>query len=99
MALALIHHLAISNNVPLELIAQYFSRLATFLLIEFVPKTDSQVQKLLKTREDIFPFYSFEGFEEAFQKYYEILKVSSVENSERKLYLMKKKQLLSYANE
>ncbi|MDA0093657.1 hypothetical protein OFR75_01135 [Brachyspira hyodysenteriae] len=51
MALALIHHLAISNNVPLTYIAEYFSSLAKYLIIEFVPKEDSQVHKLLLTRK------------------------------------------------
>lgn len=91
MALALIHHIAISNNVPLELIAKYFSSLSRYLIIEFVPKSDSQVQKLLMTREDIFPDYTFEGFERAFELFYKIIAVSQVENSERKIYLLEKK--------
>ncbi len=51
MALALIHHLAISNNLPFEKIAAFFATLAPSLVIEFVPKTDSQVQKLLAHRQ------------------------------------------------
>ena len=47
MALALIHHLAITNNVPLRDIGEFFADLAPRLIIEFVPKTDSQVQRLL----------------------------------------------------
>ena len=47
LALALVHHLAISNNVPLRQVAQYLSRLGRKLIIEFVPKSDSQVQRLL----------------------------------------------------
>ena len=54
MALALIHHLAISNNLPFDRIAQFFQKICKSLIIEFVPKTDSQVQRLLATREDIF---------------------------------------------
>lgn len=90
MALALIHHIAISNNVPLERIAQYFATLAPYLIIEFVPKQDSQVQKLLMTREDIFPSYTFDGFEKAFSLYYTTIDIVQVTNSERKLYLLKK---------
>jgi hypothetical protein len=88
LALALVHHLAISNNVPLEMLAKYFSHLAPSLIIEFVPKSDSQVKRLLSTREDIFPNYTFEGFEAAFAEYFNIKKVEDIEGSERKLYLM-----------
>lgn len=89
MGLALIHHIAISNNVPLESIAKYFSALSEYMILEFVPKEDSQVQKLLATREDIFPDYHVEGFERAFSKYYNIIEKQAVVNSKRILYLLK----------
>ncbi len=92
MALALIHHLAISNNVPLDDVASYFARLGRWLIIEFVPKSDSQVQRLLASREDIFPRYQREGFEQAFQTRYEIRDCQPIEGSERLLYLMERKQ-------
>lgn len=90
MALALIHHLAISNNVPLEHIAEYFSRLGDYLLIEFVPKEDSQVQRLLASREDIFPNYHLESFRNTFSNYYTILEERSIQETSRMLFLMKK---------
>lgn len=90
-ALALIHHLSISNNLPFSLIADYFSSLGDYLIIEFVPKQDSNVQILLQNREDIFKEYSKKGFEKAFKKYFEILENGKIEDSERELYLMKRK--------
>lgn len=91
-ALALIHHLAISNNVPLSKIAQFLSNLCKFLVIEFVPKSDSQVQILLTTREDIFPDYNQQGFETEFSKYFTIEQSVKVQDSDRTLYLLRKKQ-------
>ena len=91
MALALIHHLAISNNVPLADCARYFSELGEFLIIEFVPRSDSQVRRLLATREDVFPGYSQAGFEAAFAEYFELLRVETVTGSERGLYLMRRR--------
>jgi ribosomal protein L11 methylase PrmA len=90
-ALALIHHLAISNNLPLQRIAEYFSRLSKWLIIEFVPKNDSQVQRLLATREDIFPDYVQSVFEKEFSEYFDIRQSSKIIDSERTLYLMQKK--------
>src|SRR5690606_16754631 len=63
LALALVHHLAISNNLPLESIAEWLARIGKHVIIEFVPKEDSQVQKLLSSREDVFTDYNEQGFE------------------------------------
>lgn len=89
MALALIHHLAISNNVPLGRIAQEFARLGRWLIVEFVPKQDKKVQQLLATREDIFTHYTPAGFEAAFEQYFEIVRAEAIHDSERRLYLMR----------
>ena len=89
MALALIHHIAISNNVFFEEIAEWFSRLGEYLIIEFVPKEDSQVQKLLMTRKDIFDWYNETTFENSFSIYFDITKKERIKNSKRVLYLMR----------
>jgi hypothetical protein len=91
LALALVHHLAISNNVPLLQLADFLARWGKWLVIEFVPKSDSQVQKLLVSREDIFPSYTREGFEAAFQQKFNIREAVPVHESERVLYLMERR--------
>jgi len=90
-ALALIHHLAISNNLPISKIAEFFSSICTYLIIEFVPKDDSQIQRMLSTREDIFPDYIKEAFEKEFKKYFMIKKTDKIKDSKRILYLMQKR--------
>jgi hypothetical protein len=91
LALALVHQLAISNNVPLEMVAEFFAGCGEWLIVEFVPKSDSQVQKLLRNREDIFNEYTRTGFESAFGQWYTIQSSSVVRDSERWLYFMKRK--------
>jgi len=91
LALALIHHLAISNNVPLSKIANFLSKISHWLIIEFIPKSDSQVQKLLSTREDIFPDYTQQAFESNFSEIFTIQSAVKIGNSERTLYLMCRK--------
>lgn len=93
LALALVHHLAIGNNVPLERLAATFSRLGKFLLVEFVPKEDSQVQKLLRSRDDIFPAYHLEGFKTAFAPYFHLEKEMPIEGSLRTLLLYRNSQI------
>lgn len=91
MALALVHHLAITNNLPLEQIAHFLSTLGPTLIIEFVPKEDSQVQRMLAAREDIFPDFTQPGFEAAFQTSFQIEKVVQIRDSHRTLYLMRRR--------
>jgi len=90
IALALIHHLAISNNLPFEQITQFFSQICKNLIIEFVPKSDSQVQRLLSTRKDIFDQYTQENFEKTFGNYFKIIESIKVKDSERVIYRMTK---------
>lgn len=92
LALALVHHLAISNNVPLPRLAAFFHRLCRMLIIEFVPKSDSKVQKLLATREDVFPSYHQDGFEKAFGSRFIIEKAERLPGSERTIYLMRARE-------
>ena len=88
LALALIHHLAISNNLPLDRIASFLKKICSSLIIEFVPKSDPKVQKLLTTRKDIFPSYTKEAFESEFSKLFSIQTSVNIRDSERTLYLM-----------
>jgi ribosomal protein L11 methylase PrmA len=92
VALALVHHLAIGNNLPLARIAQYLAELAPHLVIEFVPKEDSQTQKLLLNRPDIFDDYTTAGFEQAFGQLYETRRKEPIKNTHRVLYLMQRRE-------
>ena len=89
MALALVHHLAISNNTPLEMIAEWFAKLGRSAVVEMVPKSDSQVKRLLATREDVFPDYTIEGFRAAFEQHFEVLKSTQIDQSDRVLFILK----------
>ena len=91
LALALIHHLAISNNVPLPQLADFFHDMGQWLIIEFVPKSDSQVQKLLASRQDIFDHYNRLEFESVFSRRFDIQEAAQVRESERFIYLMRRK--------
>jgi hypothetical protein len=63
LALALVHHLAIGRNIPLTEAVNWIVGLAPRGLIEFVPKHDPTVQRMLELREDVFADYSQETFE------------------------------------
>lgn len=87
MALALVHHLAIGNNVPLPSVAKHLAQLGTQVIIEWVPKSDPQVQRLLTAREDIFDRYTEEDLQIAFAEAgLNALQVAPVGSSGRVLY-------------
>lgn len=90
LALALVHHLAIANNVPLHLIADWLKPMSQFLIIEFVPKSDEKVKLLLQNREDIFDGYSLENFRSIFTKHYSIMQEQAIAGTGRILFLMKR---------
>lgn len=88
LALALVHHLAIGNNVPLPAIATYLARLGRQLIMEFVPKSDPMVQAMLAGRRDVFEGYTAEQFEDAFAARFRVDERVVLAPSERVLYLM-----------
>lgn len=91
MALALIHHLAIAKNIPLPIIANWLQPMGEHLIIEFVPKDDEKVKLLLQNRKDIFDRYSLDHFKAAFAPAFKIVREEKVGNTNRILFLMKRK--------
>jgi ribosomal protein L11 methylase PrmA len=91
MALALVHHLAIGNNVPLPGIARLFARIAPQAIVEFVPKDDPMTRRLLAARRDIFDGYTIDGFRAAFGERWEIEREAPIDDSPRTLFLMRRR--------
>jgi ribosomal protein L11 methylase PrmA len=85
LALALVHHLAISCNIPVSRITQWLTRIGKAGVVEFVPKSDPMVKRLLQLREDIFPDYTADRFLEALKADAEIVDIAEVPNSDRSL--------------
>lgn len=91
LALALIHHLAIANNIPLEKIISFLASLSPYLIIEFVPKEDPKVKQLLANRTDIFDQYTLEHFRSVIGSCFEILNEDKIESTDRIIFLLKRK--------
>lgn len=87
VGLALVHHLCIGNNVPLGHVARLFRALAPAALLEFVPREDSQVQRLLAARPDIFPDYRIESAMGAFGAHYGSVERVDIPGTSRSLLL------------
>jgi hypothetical protein len=90
LALALAHHLAIGNNVPLPSLAAFLAGICRSLVIEWVPKEDSQIQRMLRSRRDIFGGYTLEGFRQAFAAHFRTLEEVPIRGSLRRLFWMRR---------
>jgi len=94
MALALIHHLSIKNNVPFEESSRLFALLLGktvegALLIEFVLPEDPSVVMLTRDRSDLYEWYNQEKFEEIFSRRFTIIDREPIIDSPRVVYLMR----------
>ena len=84
--LALLHHLVLGANIPMNEVIGWFSRLTRHLIIEFVDKKDPMAQKLLINKEDIYPDYNIKTFERLMKRSFRILKKETLSSGTRSLY-------------
>jgi hypothetical protein len=66
--------------------------LGRWLILEFVPKEDPQVQRLLANREDIFPEYHRQGLEREFGRHFHMRETRQLPESDRCVYLMERRR-------
>lgn len=91
-ALAVIHHMSLSGNVPFEMSAQFFASFSEHLIIEFPKREDSWVQRLLNTKGEFkahFDFYNIDNFEASYLKYFTLIEKIVINDSQRVMYLLK----------
>lgn len=89
-ALAVLHHLVIGRNIPLEEAVAWLVSLAPKGVIEFVPKNDTTIQRMLALREDFFDSYTQENFEKALESQADIVEQKTVTAEGRVLYAYKR---------
>ena len=77
ICLALVHHLVIGKNIPLESFIEMMVSLAPVGIVEFPTKEDPMVKGLLKHREDIFEGYTSENFEKNLSKRCKVARLKS----------------------
>ena len=62
LAIAVVHHIALARNVPLDEVVALLTTLAPEGVIGFVPHTDRRAQELFRGRHEVFRAYTFENF-------------------------------------
>jgi ribosomal protein L11 methylase PrmA len=86
MALAVVHHIAIGGNVPLQAFVRHLFEFGERVIVEFVPKSDPMVQGLLRSRDDIFDEYSEEHFVRLLEECATIVQTSRIREGGRVLF-------------
>jgi 2-polyprenyl-3-methyl-5-hydroxy-6-metoxy-1,4-benzoquinol methylase len=81
MMLAVIHHLLLHSQVPMDRIAALCSNLTTEnLILEWVPTTDVKFRELLRGRDDIYSHITEALFREAFAKHFTVVSELTLAN-------------------
>jgi len=91
LALALVHHLVLSSCVPLGMIARWFSSLAEHVLVEFIPREDPMVQKLLRNRVDNYLPYDENAFRSAFEQEFQFVNSETLGNGRTLFFFRRRK--------
>jgi SAM-dependent methyltransferase len=92
LMLAVIHHMLVTERVPLADIIDLAAELTTnILVIEFVAPDDTMFQRLTRGREELHQDLTPAVFEAQCGRHFEIVRVQHVEGSTRWLYLLKKR--------
>ena len=86
LALALAHHLVISNNIPLADLFEWLQSLGGHLVIEFVSKQDPMVQKLLLDKIDNYDDWDEAVFERQLMARFEVIERVGLGSGTRFLY-------------
>ncbi|MCB0831491.1 MAG: hypothetical protein KDB64_11245, partial [Solirubrobacterales bacterium] len=88
LALALIHHVSISANIPVADFLQWARDMGTTLLIEFPKRTDPMVRALLANKhEGANPDYEEGNFERELEKRFTVERREELPSGDRILFL------------
>lgn len=91
MLLAVLHHLLVTERIPLEQVADLCDKLTTrHLIVEYVSPDDEMFKTLTRGRESLQPDFTQQGFEQAFQSRFQIINKRQVKTNLRWLYLLRK---------
>ena len=91
LALAVVHHLRITNGINIEYLVDFFANNCSQLILEYIPKSDPKVKKILQNREDVFDDYEYEEFMKSFEIKFTIEEIVTIVPSERKLICLMNK--------
>jgi SAM-dependent methyltransferase len=92
LMLAVLHHLLVTERVPLDEIVDLTADLTTdVLVIEFVGPDDPMFRRLARGRDELFSSLTTERFQAAVGRRFDILRSQRLEGASRWLYLLRRR--------
>ena len=92
LALAVLHHLHVTGNLPLGAIRDLFFDMAgQVLILEFVPTNDPMFQKLMQFRVDLFRNLTLDSCRQVFAERFDVVREEPIPHSRRTLWLLRKR--------
>ena len=88
ISFALIHHLAISKNIPLEEIIKFIIKLSKKGLIEFIPLEDRMVKQMTRFINKSYDYYNFENFIKILKSHCNQIEIHDLKEVQKKNYLL-----------
>jgi SAM-dependent methyltransferase len=91
MMLAVLHHLLLRSQIPMDRIAALSGTLTTaHLVLEWVPPTDPKFHELVRGREAVYAHITESSFREAFAEYFTTIDELTLGNGRIMLHLHRK---------
>ena len=89
--LAVIHHLLVTERIPLDEILKLIAATTkNTLILEFVPPADPMFKQIARGRDHLYEYLTRDFFENACAKHFRIVRREKLADSSRELYLLKK---------
>lgn len=89
LALALIHHICLSNNIPIPAFLDWLQGTGANLIIEFVTRDDDMVKAMLARKSEAYKAYDLLSFEQELHRRYEVKSSAVLKEGARKIYYCK----------
>ncbi|MGH9492922.1 MAG: class I SAM-dependent methyltransferase [Terriglobales bacterium] len=91
LLLAVIHHMLVSERIPLPEILSLAAELSTNIVVaEYVDPQDSMFRRLVRGREHLHRDLAQQVFEDACRAHFEIVRSQQIEGTHRRLYLLRR---------
>ncbi|MBA3446158.1 MAG: methyltransferase domain-containing protein, partial [Pseudaminobacter sp.] len=88
LALALIHHIRLSANIPIDMFLDWLRGLGSAVVIEFVGREDEMVVKLLMNKKEKYDDYTRENFIAQVEQRYQIRDRRPLKGGHRELFYL-----------
>jgi 2-polyprenyl-3-methyl-5-hydroxy-6-metoxy-1,4-benzoquinol methylase len=93
MILALLHHLIVTERIPLEYVIKLLFDLETpYILIEWVSPDDSRFREISKTHGDLYAAFTIESFRQAMNRYFKVIECLPLQGGTRILHYCERRK-------